>query len=72
MILTNIRKLNHVKIKKLQIDSLKKLFTEFRLSLFLKECGFIKKRGTSIEELISIFFLFYLKVIVLSIKDWKN
>ena len=56
MILTNIRKLNHVKIKKLQIDSLKKLFTEFRLSLFLKECGFIKKRGTSIEELISIFF----------------
>lgn len=57
MKLTYSKKLNHIKIQKLQQTSLAKIFTKLKLNFFLKELGFIKKRGIGTPELFFVYFL---------------
>ena len=57
MKLANSQKLNHIKIQKLQQSSLTQLFLQLKLSHFLKELGFNKKRGISTTELLHLFFM---------------
>ncbi len=51
------KKLNQVKVQKLQQSTLSELFRKLKLNQFLKELGFIKKRGISTTELLHVYFL---------------
>ena len=57
MKLTYSKKLNHIKIQKLQQSALLQLFGKLKLSYFLNELGFNKKRGIPVKELFHVCFL---------------
>lgn len=80
MKLAHTKKLNHIKIQKLQQSSLVQLFRQLKLSCFLKELGFNKKRGIPTNELLHVCFLVIMQrsrsineaLITLCLKKYKT